>query len=275
MVNPVASLRGVGVSAVWPTLVPVAVLAFAAAFPPARLLALAVLVGGLAVSWRIRRPEVAAWAGTIPVAVSLSWGLIPLPPDATDGTTCASPGGPFATFRLIDGLLTLGALGAVYALVGRGTAELGLRRPSRNVAIVALLGAVAVGPVALVLGPPLSEPFFGPLPIRTGDLMAIVPATLFAVSNGVMEEVIYRGALQAWVARTAGVATAIAAQALVFGLAHGASQDFVASPIPVVALMIAGGLVAGWIVVRTGSLAIPIALHVAVDIPLYYGNACL
>jgi membrane protease YdiL (CAAX protease family) len=39
--------------------------------------------------------------------------------------------------------------------------------------------------------------------------------------------------------------------------------------------MIAGGAVAGWIVVRTGSLAIPIALHVAVDIPLYYGNACV
>ena len=48
-----------------------------------------------------------------------------------------------------------------------------------------------------------------------------------------------------------------------------------ASPLPVVALMIAGGGAAGWIVVRTGSLAIPIALHVAVDIPLYYGNACL
>jgi membrane protease YdiL (CAAX protease family) len=77
------------------------------------------------------------------------------------------------------------------------------------------------------------------------------------------------------VARTARIAPAIAAQAIVFGLAHGASQDFVGSPLPVVALMIAGGVVAGWIVVRTGSLAIPIALHVAVDIPLYYGNACL
>jgi membrane protease YdiL (CAAX protease family) len=126
-----------------------------------------------------------------------------------------------------------------------------------------------------VLGPPLSEPFFGPLPIRTGDLMAIVPAIVFAVANGVMEEVIYRGALQAWVARTAGAGTAIAAQAIVFGLAHGASQDFVGSPLPVVALMVAGGAIAGWIVVRTGSLAIPLALHVAVDIPLYYGNACI
>jgi uncharacterized protein len=275
MVTSVASTRGVGVSAVWPTLVPLTVLAIAAAFPSTRLPALAVLVGGLAVSWRMRRPEVAAWAGTIPVAVSLAFGLIPLPSDATDGSTCASPVAPFATFRLVDGLLTLGALVAVYALVGRGIVELGLRRPSRNVAIVALLGAVAIGPLALILGPPLSEPFFGPLPIRTADLMAIVPAALFALSNGIMEEVIYRGALQAWVARSAGVAAAIAAQAVVFGLAHGASQDFVASPLPVVGLMIAGGLVAGWIVVRTGSLAIPIALHVAVDIPLYYGNACL
>ena len=275
MVNPVASMRGVGVSAVWPTLVPITVLAIAAGFPPARLLALAVLVVGFVVTRRIRRPEVAAWAGTIPVAVSLVWGLIPLPSDATDGTTCASPVAPFATFRLVDGLLTFGVLVAVYAIVGRGIAELGLRRPSRNIAIVALLGAVAVGPVGLVLGPPLSEPFFGPLPIRTGDLVAIVPAILFALSNGIMEEVIYRGALQAWVARTAGVATAIVAQAVVFGLAHGASQDFVASPLPVVALMSVGGLIAGWIVVRTGSLAFPIALHVAVDIPLYYGNACL
>ena len=42
----------------------------------------------------------------------------------------------------------------------------------------------------------------------------------------------------------------------------------------VIFFLAAGGAVAGWIVVRTGSLAIPLALHVAVDIPLYYGNAC-
>jgi membrane protease YdiL (CAAX protease family) len=38
--------------------------------------------------------------------------------------------------------------------------------------------------------------------------------------------------------------------------------------------MAAGGLLAGLIVERTGSLAIPIAAHVGLDIPLYYGNAC-
>jgi membrane protease YdiL (CAAX protease family) len=257
------------------TFLPVLIVAIAAAFLPVRVPALVVLSAGFLVAWRVRRPEVAAWAGTIPVAVSLAFGLIPLPASATDGSTCASPGAPFATVRLAEAVLALGALAVVYGVVGRGLAELGLRRPSSAVAAIALAGAIVAGPLALMLGPPLSEPFFGPLPIHTGDLLAIVPALLFAVSNGVMEEVIYRGALQAWVARTARIAPAIAAQAIVFGLAHGASQDFVGSPLPVVALMIAGGAVAGWIVVRTGSLAIPIALHVAVDIPLYYGNACL
>ena len=257
------------------TFLPVMIVALAAAVPYVRVPALIALVAGFVVVLRLRRPEAAAWGGTIPVAVSLAFGLIPLPPSATDGSTCASPTAPFATVRLAEAVLALGALAAVYAVVGRGLAELGLRRPSRAVATIALVGAVVAGPLALILGAPLSEPFFGPLPIRTGHLLAIVPALLFAVSNGVMEEVIYRGALQAWVARTARIAPAIVAQAIVFGLAHGASQDFVGSPLPVVALMIAGGAVAGWIVVRTGSLAIPIALHVAVDIPLYYGNACI
>ena len=257
------------------TLLPVVVLGVAAAFPPLRVPLLVVLVAGFLVAWRVRRPEVAAWAGTIPVGVSLAFGLIPLPPSATDGSTCASPVAPFATVRLGEAVLALGALALVYAVVGRGRAELGLRRPSRTVAAIALVGATLAGPLAVILGPPLSEPFFGPLPIRTGDVLAVVPALVFAVSNGVMEEVIYRGALQAWVARTGGIAAAIAAQAVVFGLAHGASPDFVGSPLPVVALMVVGGAVAGWIVVRTGSLAIPMALHVAVDIPLYYGNACV
>ena len=120
-------------------------------------------------------------------------GLIPLPPDATDGTTCASPGAPFATFRMVDGLLTLGALVAVYALVGRGIAELGLRRPSRNVAIVAPAGggcrSGCSGPWAAALGTVLrssSDPDGRTHGDRAGNPLAL--------SNGVMEEVIYRGA---------------------------------------------------------------------------------
>jgi membrane protease YdiL (CAAX protease family) len=72
-----------------------------------------------------------------------------------------------------------------------------------------------------------------------------------------------------------GVGIAILAQAIVFGLAHGTSHDFIVSPLPVIALMTLSGAIAGMLTVRTGSLALPIALHVAFDIPLYYGNACV
>lgn len=256
-------------------LVPIGILATGAALPDTRIGALVVLVIGFGfLRWR-HREVASAWAAGIPVAISLAWGLVPLPASATDGTTCSEPLAPFATARAVDATLALGGFAILYALVGRDPGELGLRRPSRRVGGIAVVGAVLVGPLALLLGPALSEPFFGPLPIDTGEPWAIVPAALFAVSNGVMEEVIYRGVLQAWLARIAGIGPAVVAQAVVFGLAHGASPDFVGSPLPVVALMIAGGVAAGVIAHRTRSLALPIALHVAVDIPLYYGNACL
>jgi membrane protease YdiL (CAAX protease family) len=36
----------------------------------------------------------------------------------------------------------------------------------------------------------------------------------------------------------------------------------------------AGGLAAGLIVRRTGSLWLPILVHIALDVPLYYAAAC-
>jgi hypothetical protein len=256
-------------------LVPISLLAAAAIVPAARIPLLIALVVGFVVSWRLDRLVASAWAGAIPVAVSLAWGLSELPATATDGSTCTDPLAPFATYRLVDAVLAIAALAVLAPLVAATTAELGLRRPGSRILAVGTVGAIVVGPLALAIGPALSEPWFGPLPVRTGELGAIGPALVFAVSNGVMEELVYRGALQAWLARRTGVGIAIAAQAIVFGLAHGASQDFVTSPLPVVALMIAGGVIAGIAVVRTGTLALPIMLHVAFDVPLYYGNACL
>lgn len=256
-------------------LVPIGLLTAAAVVAAARIPLLAALVVGFIAAWRLDRPVASAWAGSIPVAVSLAWGLSELPVAATDGSTCTDPLAPFATYRLVDAVLAIAALALLAPLVAATTAELGLRRPGTRILAVGIVGAIVVGPVALAIGPALSEPWFGPLPVRMDELRAIVPALVFAVSNGVMEELVYRGALQAWLARHTGIGIAIGAQAIVFGLAHGASQDFVGSPLPVVALMIAGGVVAGIAVVRTGSLGLPILLHVAFDIPLYYGNACL
>ena len=91
------------------TFVPVVIVAIAAAFPPLRTPALVALSAGFAVAWRLRQPEAAAWAGTIPVAVSLGFGLIPHPPGATDGSTCASPVAPFATVRLVEAVERAGS----------------------------------------------------------------------------------------------------------------------------------------------------------------------
>jgi membrane protease YdiL (CAAX protease family) len=248
-------------------------LAAAAAVRPIRLPILVLLVLGFLVARARDGRRAPAWAGALPVAVSLAWGLVGLPPGATDGSTCADPTGPFAKLRLAEGVLTLGTLIILVPLVGSGAVELGLRRPTRRVGLVAVAGFAICGPFGLLIGPALAEPFFGPVAMATSDPAAIVPALVFAFANGVMEEVAYRGALQAWTTRVTGPIVAIVGQAIVFGLAH-TGPDFLGSPIPVVVAMTAGGLLAGVIVRRTGSLAVPIAVHVGLDIPLYYGNAC-
>jgi len=254
-------------------LLPLLLLGTAAAVRPLRLPVLVILVLGFLVARERDGRRAPAWAGAVPVAISLGWGLIGLPASATDGSTCAHATSPLATLRLAEGALTLGALLILAPLIGSGAVELGLRRPTKRVGILAIGGFIVAGPLGLLVGPALARPFFGSFGIVASDPAAIVPALVFAIANGVMEEVAYRGALQAWTARVTGPIVAIAGQAIVFGLAH-TGPDFLGSPIPVVAAMVTGGLVAGFIVRRTGSLAIPIAIHVGLDIPLYYGNAC-
>lgn len=263
---------------------PVVLVAVAAIIPLARLPVLAGLVGGLAVQ---RGDPVGrwTWAAPIGVAVSLAWGLLDAPLGAADGSDCASVLSPPATWRLGEAALVLAALAALVQWLPSGRAELGLAWPSGRVLASAVAGAILVGPVAVLAGPALAAPFFGEMTLRTDGPGAVVPALVFAASNGTMEELAYRGALQGWLAHgfgggpagvgdRRGVVLAIVAQAVVFGLAHGIGAEFTGSPLPVVGAMIAGGLLAGFIVRRTGSLALPIAVHVALDVPLYYYWAC-
>ena len=87
-----------------------------------------------------------------------------------------------------------------------------------------------------------------------------------------MEEVAYRGALLRWLAPATGVLNALALQAFVFGLAHGVGTDFIGSPLPVMAATAAAGLLLGALALRTRSLLLPIAIHLALDIPVFYGK---
>jgi len=270
-----AATRGVGALASAGTdLIPLAMLASAAAVRPLRLPVLLALVVGFVATRRLARERSVTWAAAIPVAVSLAWGLVPLPATATDGSTCASPLAPFSTWRVAETLLAVASIAVLMPLVGGGGGELGLRRPSRRVGLLAVGSFVVLGPLGLLLGPPLAAPFFGSVDLALGDPAALIPATAFAVANGTMEEVAYRGCLRAWTRRRCGRAIAVSGQALVFGLAHAAGPDVGGAPVLLFAAMAAGGLLAGLVVERTGSLAIPIAAHVGLDIPLYYGNAC-
>ena len=58
-----------------------------------------------------------------------------------------------------------------------------------------------------------------------------------------------------------------------FGLAH-SGTDVVALQLPLMLAMGLGGLLAGVITIRTRSLLIPIAVHIGLDIPLYFALAC-
>ena len=214
------------------------------------------------------------WGGCLIVALNLAWDSIALTP-TIGGVSCADRLAPFAAGRVIGALLVLGCAGAVVRIGRARLSEIGLRWPSPGWMFASVAAAPLVGLVAIFLGPVLAEPFFGPVSRPTAAFGGFVSAIAFALANASMEEVAFRGALMRWLTPATGVANALAIQALVFGLAHGTGTDFVGSPLPVMAATAAAAIVLGALARRTGSLLLPIAIHVALDIPVFFGKACL
>jgi membrane protease YdiL (CAAX protease family) len=176
-------------------------------------------------------------------------------------------------WRAAEAVVVLGVLAALAVLLGATRGSLSLRWPARRWIRWAAVGFLVTGPVALLIGPLVARPFFGEVAYDVTVVGAVVPALVFAIANGVMEELIYRGALLGWTARVMGVGPALVGQAIVFGLAH-SGPDVAGSPILLMVGLAVGGLLAGVIAVRTRSLLIPIAVHVGFDIPIYYAFAC-
>jgi membrane protease YdiL (CAAX protease family) len=208
----------------------------------------------------------------VPVAVGLVWRALPFPAP-TGLEDCGSLLSLPAVWRVAQAVTVLGSLAVVAVLLGAHRSSLSLRWPSRSVAVASFAFAALVTPLALWLGPLLAVPFFGQIRFETGLLAAVVPAIVLALANGLMEEVTFRGALLGWGTRAIGPTRALILQASVFGLVH-VGPDFKGNPIPVVVVVGAGGLIAGLIVRRTGSLLLPIIVHAAFDVPLYYVLAC-
>ena len=255
------------------SIVPLALLAAAAMFPVLRLPILVALIAGAAVASGREAPVRWAWAAAVPVAVNLAWGLWPAPTAALDGSDCASVTSPVAMWRLLESIVVLASLAAFAFALKATRSSLLLRWPARAVVRWSVVAFLVSGPVALILGPVLARPFFGDVGYDVTMVGALVPALIFAIANGTMEEVVYRGALLGWSSKVMGVAPALVGQAVVFGLAH-SGADVVGNGLVLSVALGIGGFIAGVIAIRTRSLLLPIAVHVGLDIPIYYAFAC-
>jgi membrane protease YdiL (CAAX protease family) len=253
-------------------LILVAALVAAALLPALRLPLLVLLLAGTA---HAPRDSTSRWlfAAGVPVAIILAWGDLAGSRLLADQFDCADPISPVAWLRVGQAAIVIGAILLLARHLGTSLQALGLRWPTRS---EALLGVVAVAfiPIpSLYVGAILAEPFFGPVHMDLSQPLAIVPALALAIANGSMEELAYRGALMSWLSRAAGPTVGLVGQAVIFGAAH-TGTDYVASALPVVLAIMAGGLIAGLIARRTGSLWLPIIVHICFDVPLYYAATC-
>jgi membrane protease YdiL (CAAX protease family) len=241
-----------------------------------------ILVGVLFLCLVTRRFErrSLALAAVLPAAAILVWRAIPEPLADPLGADCANLLAPPAVWRFLEGAVGLATVVALVADRGASLADIGFRRGSRRVIAVAILGLLLIGPIALyvtaVLGDTaLGGSFFGNYALDLSQPLAILPAVLFAASNALAEELAYRGAMRTWLTPSLGVVGANLAQAVVFGLAH-TGDDFVGpeSAIPTMAAMVVVGVIGGIVARRTGALSLPLAIHLAADIPIYFYWAC-
>lgn len=255
------------------SIVPLGLLALGAALPLLRFPVLVALVAGASVAVARKAPVRWTWAAGIPVAVSLAWGILPVPSIPAKGVDCGTLASPITVWRVAEAIVVLATLGVLASTLKASRSSLGLRRPSRSIVRWSVLGFVVVGPLALLLGPVLARPFFGDISYDVAVVGAIAPALVFAVANGAMEELAYRGSLLGWSAKVIGVWPAVVGQAVVFGLAHSGS-DVVGNGLPLMVALGVGGLIAGIITVRTRSILLPMAIHIGLDIPIYYALAC-
>ena len=180
-------------------LLPSFLVVLAAAERPARLPVLVVIVVGLLVA--LRSPELrsrAAWAAPLPAAVILVCALVPEPTALIGSAGCSDPAPTRAVRRVLEMSVVLVATLVAWRVTGLPGASLLLRRPSAAVALLSVAGFVVATVGAVLLGPVLAEPFFGPIVLRVPPLVALVPLVVAALANAVQEEVAYRGAWLGW-----------------------------------------------------------------------------
>lgn len=246
-------------------------LVVAALVADVRPIVLTMLLAALILVGRRWMAGAAALAAAIPVIIVLTWRASPATPDPIP-VDCTNVFAPMVVSRAIEAGVVLAAVVALGYRLATTRSEIGLQWPARGTIGLGLASFSAVLVLAGLLGPAIALTLYGDIRV-TLPLQALAPALVFAVANSILEEVVYRGAMRAWLARSIGSKGAIGVQAVIFGLAH-IGPGITGSVLPVVIAMTGVGVVAGWVTVRTRSLFVPIAAHVAADVALYYMEAC-
>lgn len=260
-------------AAAW-AMVPLGVVLASILLPPLRPASLLLGVAATALLRARGSPAAWSWAATVPLAAILTWGLLPPPAVLPNAASCASLLSPPMLWRVAELGIVMPVIAVLALWLGPGRRRhLPFSRPPSWLVGLATIGAFIIAPVSLLVGEEAARPFFGPVHLQITVAGAVLPAVIFAFANATLEESVYRGVLLGWMERSLGTGVAIVAQAAAFGLAH-TGPDFVGSPIPVLLSMFVAGAIAGLIVKRTGSLLVPIVIHAAFDVPLYYSLAC-
>jgi membrane protease YdiL (CAAX protease family) len=231
---------------------------------------LVVLTGGVAVAVGRRVAVAWSWAAMVPAAVIATLRAFGPAATAWDEAACAAPSSSAVLWTIAEVVLVVSATAALAMVLHAKAGDLAIRRPPKYAVRWAILGAVAIlggGLVAVIL---LAGPMSGAPNVELDGLAFLLPASLFAVAGAVSEEIAWRGALQGWLARTLGPWVAAPVQAGVYGIAWGVALG---SPLGGV-VAAAAGLLLGATVVRTRSLAVPLAWHVAFNVPFYVLIAC-
>jgi membrane protease YdiL (CAAX protease family) len=276
--NPIEGWSGAPLASRLPTIALVALVGFGAvARPAAPFIFVGLVVLYLFLRTRGERP--ATLAAVLPAAAILVWRSLPQPIADPTGGDCTNLLAPPAVWRFLEGAIGLVAVVALVLDRRASMGEIGFRRGSVAVRALAVASLLVITPIALsfssLVGGTLGGMFFGSFRLDTSQPAAFLPALLFAGSNSLAEELAYRGAMRTWLVPGLGVVGANLAQAIVFGLSH-TGDDFVGvqAAIPTMFAMILVGFVGGVIARRTRSLTLPIAVHAAADIPLYFYWAC-
>ncbi len=251
--------------------VPVLLLVGAVVLPTLAGVFLVVLTGGVAVAASRRVPVAWSWAAMIPAAMIATLRAFGPASTAWDEAACTQLSSPVVLWAGAEAVLVVSATAALAMVLHAKAGDLAIRRPPRYARALGRPGRR--GHLRRGTGGP-RRCSRGRLPgsadVDLGGLAFLLPASVFAIALAVSEELAWRGALQGWLGRRLGPWVAALAQAGVYGIAWG-----VALGTPLGGVLAAGtGLLLGVTVVRTRSLLVPLAWHIAFNVPFYAYIAC-